>query len=154
MDYSSIPWGLRWLVNWSRVDIAGVVHDHIYRKKTEFTWCERWDADVVWFRLARSGVNRANWLQAALGLVGLYLGACWVQPARPKCSKLHKTAMAITGLLVLGLLAYVLAEWQLWLWLLCKLLRLLMMFGIEHFTVLLVVLIAVIGTVNLIQSRT
>ena len=27
-DYSSLPWAKRWLVNWSRVDIAGVVHDH------------------------------------------------------------------------------------------------------------------------------
>ena len=37
MDYSSLPWGLRWLVNWDRVDIAGVVHDHIYGTTRSFT---------------------------------------------------------------------------------------------------------------------
>ena len=37
MDYSSLPWDLRWLVKWDRVDIAGVVHDHLYRTAGSFT---------------------------------------------------------------------------------------------------------------------
>ena len=89
-DYSSLPWGLRWLVNWERVDIAGVVHDHLYRTTPSLTYRSRWEADLIWFRLARSGGHRANWLQAALGLAGLYLGACWVKPAWSKCTWQHK----------------------------------------------------------------
>ncbi len=34
-DFSTIPWFGRALVRWSKVDIAGVVHDWIYQ--TEFT---------------------------------------------------------------------------------------------------------------------
>ena len=131
MDYSSLPWGLRWLMNWDRVDIAGVAHDYLYRTKPRFTYRTRWEADLVWFRIARSGGHGANWLQAALGLVGLYLGACWVKPARPKCTWRHKTVMAIVDFLLLGLLSWALCEWQLWLWM----------------------LIAVVAAVNLCKSK-
>lgn len=153
MDYSSIPWGLRWLVNWDRVDIAGVVHDYIYRTEKRFTWRSRWEADLVWYRLARSGVHHANWLQAALGFVGLYFGACWVQPARPKCTAWHKTAMATTGALVLGLLTVALSEWQLWLSPLTKLWSVVVTYCIGRFAVLFGVLAGVVIAVNLFQSR-
>lgn len=153
MDYSSLPWGLRWLVNWNRVDLAGVVHDHFYRKAESFTWRSRWKADLVWFRLARSGAHRANWLQAALGFAGLYLGAWWVQPARPKCTWWHKVTMAIVDLLLVGLIGWALSEWQLWFWMVGELWQFLMTFRIGPSALLLSVLIAVVVAVNLWQSR-
>ena len=152
MDYSSFPWGLRWLVNWDRVDIAGVVHDYLYRTSQSFTYRTRWEADLVWFRLARSGGHCANWLQASLGLGGLYLGACWVQPARPKCTWRHKAVMAIADLVLLGLLASALCKWQFWLCMLSELWRLMTTCGGEKALVL-AVLIVVVAAVNLYQSK-
>ena len=153
MDYSSLPWGLRWLVNWNRVDIAGVVHDYRYRKATRFTYRSRGKADLEWFRLARSGGHCANWLQAALGLAGLCLGACWVKPARPKCTWQHKTVMAIVDLLLLGLLAWALCKWNLSLWVLSDLWRLLITCCVGRVALVFAVLIAVVAAVNLWQSR-
>ena len=152
MDYSSLPWGFRWLVHWNRVDIAGVVHDFLYRKATSFTYRRRWEADLIWFRLARSGGHRANWLQAFLGLVGLYLGACWVKPAWSKCTWQHKTVMAIVDILLLGLLAFALCEWQLWRWLLSDLWRVIMSVCEGRVVLVSAVLIAVVA-VNLWQSK-
>ena len=153
MDYSSLPWGLRWLVKWDRVDIAGVVHDHLYRTAGSFTWRSRWEADLVWFRLARSGGHRANWLQAALGFAGLYLGACWVGSARPKCTWRHKAAMAIVDLLLLGLIAWALCEWQHWVWMVGELWQFLMTHCIGRLALVFSALIAVVVSVNLFQSR-
>ena len=152
-DYSSLPWGLRWLVNWDRVDIAGVVHDHLYRTAGSFTWRSRWEADLVWVRLARTGGHRANWLQAALGFAGLYLGACWVRPARPKCTWRHKATMAIVDLLLLGLIGWVLCEWQHWLWMASELWQLLMTHCMGRLALVFSGLIAVVAAVNLFQSR-
>ena len=152
MDYSSLPWGLRWLVNWDRVDIAGVVHDYLYRTEASFTYRTRWEADLVWFRIARSGEHCANRLQAALGLAGLYLGACWVKPARSKCSWRHKTVMALVDLLLLGLLASLLCKWQFWLCMLSKLWRLMTTCCVD-LALVLAVLIAVVVAVNLYQSK-
>ena len=64
-DYSSIPTLLSWVVRWSRVDIAGVVHDCLYR----YGQMPRKDADKVWWLVALSGKNRANRMQA---------GLCWL----------------------------------------------------------------------------
>ena len=153
MDYSSLPWGLRWLVNWNRVDVAGVVHDHLYRKAKCFTWRSRWKADLVWLRLARSGAHRANWLQAALGFAGLYLGACWVQPARPKCKWPHKATMAIVDLLLLVLIGWALCEWQLWLGMVSELWQFLIICCIARLVLVFSVLIVVVVAVNLCQSR-
>ena len=50
-DLSSVPTPLQWVVRWSRVDVAGVVHDFLYRD----TDCARSLADDVWWELARSG---------------------------------------------------------------------------------------------------
>ncbi|MEL7449986.1 MAG: DUF1353 domain-containing protein [Pseudomonadota bacterium] len=68
-DYSSIPAAARAIVAWSRVDIAGVVHDHLY----ETALVGKSKADWVWFQVARSGESRANILQASGGLVALWL---------------------------------------------------------------------------------
>ncbi len=64
-DYSSIPTLLSWGVRWSRVDIAGVVHDWLYR----YGQISRKDADEVWWLVARRGESCANRLQAWL---------CWL----------------------------------------------------------------------------
>ena len=64
-DYSSIPTALHWIVRWSRVDIAGVIHDFLYR---EFKG-GRCDADDVWRELATAGDHSASEWQAAI---------CWV----------------------------------------------------------------------------
>ena len=152
-DYSSLPWGLRWLVNWERVDIAGVVHDHLYRTTPSLTYRSKWEADLIWFRLARSGGHRANWLQAALGLAGLYLGACWVKPAWSKCTWQHKGVMAIVDLLLLGLLAWVLCEWQLWLCWLSDPWRFIMSLCGGRAALVFAALLAVVAAVNLWQSK-
>ena len=65
-DYSSIPTQFQWVVKWSKVDIAGVVHDFLYQD----TNCSRKVADDVWRELAKSGLCwKANWFQAWL---------CWL----------------------------------------------------------------------------
>ena len=68
-DFSSIPAFARSFIDWSRVDIAGVVHDFLY-------WCpqegfSRKRADDVWRRIAAAGASRANSLQQWLGWAGL-----------------------------------------------------------------------------------
>ena len=154
MDYSSLPWGLRWLVNWDRVDIAGVVHDYLYRTAPTFTYRSRWEADLKWFRLARSGRHCANWLQAALGLAGLHLGACWTMPARPKCTWQHKAVIAIVDLLLLGLAAWLLCKWQFWFgWMLSELWELVMTLCVGRMVLVLALLVAVVAVVNLYQSK-
>ena len=64
-DFSSIPTLFQWVVHWSKVDVAGVVHDYLYDRGT----LSRWQADRVWFEVARSGDHRANCVQAS---------ACWL----------------------------------------------------------------------------
>lgn len=66
-DFSSIPWYGRWLVRWSRVDIAGVVHDWLYLTATE----DRKRSDQIWRLVAISGKHRANLVQAWIGYIVL-----------------------------------------------------------------------------------
>jgi hypothetical protein len=72
-DFSSIPWIARMLVKWSRVDIAGVVHDWLYRTGD----LSRARADTIWRLVALAGEHHANWLQAWLGWLGLRAGGWW-----------------------------------------------------------------------------
>lgn len=72
-DFSTIPWFGRLLVRWSRVDIAGVVHDYLYHTQ-DFT---RSKADKIWRLCAFSGTHSANWFQAWVGWVALRIGG-WV----------------------------------------------------------------------------
>lgn len=70
-DFSSIPFWARPFLHWSRVDVAGVVHDFLY-------WCpqqniDRKRADAIWLEMAGAGERHANWLQCSLGWVGLRL---------------------------------------------------------------------------------
>lgn len=68
-DFSSIPRLARCFLHWSRVDIAGVVHDFLY-------WCpqpgiSRKRADAMWREMAAAGGHHANWLQRWVGWAGL-----------------------------------------------------------------------------------
>ena len=74
-DFSSIPCFARSLIDWSRVDIAGVVHDYLY-------WCpqdgiNRERADAIWQEIAGAGQHHANTAQRWLGWIGLRLCGWW-----------------------------------------------------------------------------
>ena len=72
-DYSSVPFGMRNLVRWDRIDIAGVVHDYLYQTGMR----SRRKADAVWRKVAMGGSNGANPFQAWVGWLGLRIGG-WV----------------------------------------------------------------------------
>ena len=69
-DFSTIPWFGRILVRWSKVDIAGVVHDWLYHTKTT----SRARADRIWRLCAMAGEHHANAFQAWTGWLALRLG--------------------------------------------------------------------------------
>ena len=71
-DFSSIPWYGRFVVRWSKVDIAGVVHDFLYQTGME----NRRDSDEIWRLVALSGEHRANRLQARICWLALRVGGC------------------------------------------------------------------------------
>lgn len=72
-DFSTIPWYGRVVVRWSKVDIAGVVHDSLYQTPV----LSRARADRIWRILARTGNHRANALQAWICWAALRIGG-WV----------------------------------------------------------------------------
>ena len=74
-DYSSIPSFLHWIVRWSKVDVAGVVHDWLYRRGD----LPRSEADRIWRLVAFSGEHSASGLQAWTCWLGLWLfgGCAW-----------------------------------------------------------------------------
>ena len=64
-DFSSLPTFLQWVVHWSKVDVAGVVHDWLYANGAE-----RKRADRIWRILALSGEHHASRLKpGSAGLV-------------------------------------------------------------------------------------
>ena len=69
-DFSSIPRFGRILVRWSKVDVAGVVHDWLYQTGTT----SRAHADDIWREVATAGDHRANALQAWTAWLGLRIG--------------------------------------------------------------------------------
>ena len=69
-DYSSIPWFGRFVVRWSKVDIAGVIHDWLYVNGI----LNRPEADEVWKVTAKSGSHRANAAQAWICWFSIRLG--------------------------------------------------------------------------------
>ena len=73
-DYSTIPWFGRFLVRWSKVDIAGVIHDCLYQTGHALS---RSQADRVWRIVAKAGEHRANWIQAWIGWASLRVGG-WI----------------------------------------------------------------------------
>ena len=70
-DFSTIPFFARSLVDWSKVDVAGVVHDYLYSRPCT----NRLDDDRTWRRVARSGSHRANAAQAWLCYAAIVLFA-------------------------------------------------------------------------------
>lgn len=72
-DFSSIPWYGRILVRWSKVDIAGVVHDWYYQTGA----ASRARADKIWRLVAVAGTHRANAFQAWVGWLALRVGG-WI----------------------------------------------------------------------------
>jgi len=76
-DFSSIPWFGRILVRWSKVDIAGVVHDWLYQTATT----SRARADRIWRLIAVAGDHHANWFQAWVGWLALRVGG-WLAWSR------------------------------------------------------------------------
>ena len=77
-DYSSLPWGTRWLVHWSRVDVAGVVHDYLYRRGVTVPDTHtKAQSDRIWRWISLSGDRRAWRHQAWLGWLALRLFGWW-----------------------------------------------------------------------------
>lgn len=85
-DYSSIPWYGRFLVRWSKVDVAGVVDDYLYR--TDAVLNEHGEeicldntidaprrADAIWSMVARTADRSTNRVQAWVGFRALLVGA-------------------------------------------------------------------------------
>lgn len=72
-DFSSIPWYGRTIVRWSRVDVAGVVHDWLYLT----AHLPRVDADRIWRLVAIAGDHHANSVQAGICWLALRLGGWW-----------------------------------------------------------------------------
>jgi len=72
-DFSSIPWYGRILVRWSKVDLAGVVHDWYYQTGAT----SRAKADAIWRLMAVAGTHHANVIQAWIGWLALRVGG-WV----------------------------------------------------------------------------
>jgi hypothetical protein len=92
-DYSSIPWWGAWFVHWSKVDLAGIVHDQLYAHgRMHDRVIRRHEADRVWREVAMAGTHRANTLQAWVGWGVLRLGGWlywypyrwgWLRPPEP-----------------------------------------------------------------------
>ena len=76
-DYSSIPFFARFIVRWSKVDVAGVVHDWCSHVGVQDQSGEPSKAlsDRIWRDIAQRGRSRANPLQAWVCWTGLRLGA-------------------------------------------------------------------------------
>lgn len=74
-DFSSIPTPFHWIVRWSKVDIAGIVHDWLYAKGKVTRAC----ADEIWRMMALSGEHRATPCQANICWLALRLfgGFAW-----------------------------------------------------------------------------
>jgi len=66
-DFSTFPWYGRMLVRWSKVDVAGVVHDWLYQKGEP----SRRYADRIWRLVAVDGHHRANAFQAWTAWLGI-----------------------------------------------------------------------------------
>lgn len=76
-DYSSIPFWARFVVRWSKVDVAGVVHDWCYHVglQDESGKPSKALSDRIWHDIAGRGDSKANPLQAWVCWAGLRLDA-------------------------------------------------------------------------------
>lgn len=69
-DYSSVPWFGRWLMRWSKVDEAGVVHDERYYSGKG----TRREADRDWRIVATHGEGAPGPIRARIGHAVLRVG--------------------------------------------------------------------------------
>ena len=71
-DFSSDPIGL---LDWSKVDVAGVIHDYLYSPCSDDgngkPQVSRWEADRIWFKIATRGKWKSSCITAALGWIGM-----------------------------------------------------------------------------------
>jgi hypothetical protein len=76
-DYSSIPAFARFIVRWSKVDVAGVLHDWCYHVGLQDDSGKPSKAlsDLIWREIAQRGKSRANPLQAWVCWAGLRIDA-------------------------------------------------------------------------------
>ena len=74
-DFSSVPRAFAWFVDFRKVDLAGVVHDYLYR----YALLPRSHADRIWRILAGAGLDRALFHQRWIGWLALRVGgwAAW-----------------------------------------------------------------------------
>lgn len=72
-DYSSYPFFSRMIVRFDRVDVAGVVHDWLYRRQG----VSRREADRIWRLIAMHGDKSANLFQGWISWAGLRVGG-WI----------------------------------------------------------------------------
>lgn len=80
-DYSSYPWITRSIVRFDRVDVAGVVHDYLYRTRRK----TRKQADRIWRLIAMHGEVSANAFQGWVSWAGLRVGG-WLAWGKRKPS--------------------------------------------------------------------
>lgn len=109
-DYSSIPWYGRFLVRWSRVDIAGVVHDWLYNAGPEVTGVNRRAADRVWRLIARRGDHAASWIQAWTAWAMLRFFGGWAWASYRRCGKAYALAALWSSIPIL----VIASGWWLW----------------------------------------
>ena len=76
-DFSSIPSALQWTMHWTKVDVAGVVHDWLYANAQTLNMTKL-QTDRIWWDIARSGEIRAHPVQAAAGWLALITVGCLV----------------------------------------------------------------------------
>ena len=99
-DFSSIPTPLQFFVRWSRVDVAGVVHDFLYRD----TNCPREAADAIWWELARSGDHRASSFRAWVCWLMLRGFGGWSRQSSPEHRVMPFLSAVLVGAVLLVLL--------------------------------------------------
>lgn len=78
-DFSSIPSFARFVVRWSKIDVAGVVHDWCYHVGLQDASGKPSQkmADDIWRVVAQTGESKANAFQAWVCWLGLRIGGCW-----------------------------------------------------------------------------
>lgn len=84
-DYSSFPWFSRWIVRWSKVDTAGVIHDWLL-KNLPPNWSRK-RADQVWYVAAQIGSHSANKVQAYVSWLGIRANSLWQANYKKKFSE-------------------------------------------------------------------
>ena len=89
-DFSSVPAPARPIFPWSKVDVAGVVHDYLY-------WCRHADVtrrhvDAVWRELAGAGQHSLGAVRKWLGWSGLFVAGWWTHRKARQASPEQTTA--------------------------------------------------------------